>query len=253
MIPSPIFRVLSVFKKRKVKALLIGGQACIAYGGAEFSRDSDFVVLASPDNLARLREALALLKAVPVYFPPLSAENLAKGHASHFRCGAKGLEELRVDLMARLRGCEPFPRLWSRRRRVHIKGLGAINLISLEDLVSSKKTQRDKDWLMLTRLVESDIYAHKGRGPASRVRWWLAQSRLPETLMGLCEAYPAQARAARKKRPLLAAALKKDAGKLRTLLKKEEKLERDADIRYWAPLKKELERMRLSRSRGKDI
>ncbi|MEW5907297.1 MAG: hypothetical protein AB1734_11060 [Elusimicrobiota bacterium] len=253
MIPSPIFKVLSVFKKQKVKSLLIGGQACIAYGGAEFSRDSDFVVLASPGNLARLRKSLALLKAEPVYFPPLTAENLAKGHASHFRCGAKGLEELRVDVMARLRGCEPFPRLWSRRHQIVIKGMGAINLISLEDLVSSKKTQRDKDWLMLTRLVENDIYVHKARGGASKARWWLAQSRVPETLIGLCEAYPAQARAVKTKRPLLSAAMKKDTGRLKTLLKKEEKLERDADIKYWTPLKKELEAMRLSRSKGKGI
>ncbi len=48
----------------------MGGQACILYGGAEFSRDVDFAVSVSPDNLRRLRAALRDLEAEPVYFPP---------------------------------------------------------------------------------------------------------------------------------------------------------------------------------------
>ena len=38
-----------------VQALLMGGQACVLYGAAEFSRDADFAVLASPENLERIR------------------------------------------------------------------------------------------------------------------------------------------------------------------------------------------------------
>lgn len=33
----------------------MGGQACVLYGAAEFSRDTDLAILASPANLARLR------------------------------------------------------------------------------------------------------------------------------------------------------------------------------------------------------
>ena len=33
----------------------MGGQACILYGAAEFSRNVDVAVLAEPDNLSRLR------------------------------------------------------------------------------------------------------------------------------------------------------------------------------------------------------
>ena len=46
-----------------MRALLMGGQACILYGAAEFSRDADLAVLASPANLARLRKALDDLQA----------------------------------------------------------------------------------------------------------------------------------------------------------------------------------------------
>jgi hypothetical protein len=37
----------------------MGGQACILYGAAEFSRDVDFAVLADEKNLQSLRKALA--------------------------------------------------------------------------------------------------------------------------------------------------------------------------------------------------
>lgn len=36
----------------------MGGQACVFYGAAEFSRDLDLLILAGADNLARLASAL---------------------------------------------------------------------------------------------------------------------------------------------------------------------------------------------------
>ena len=37
----------------KVRCLLMGGQACVFYGAAEFRRDSDFAILADAENLDR--------------------------------------------------------------------------------------------------------------------------------------------------------------------------------------------------------
>lgn len=42
-------------RARRVRALLMGGQACVFYGRAEFSRDADLAILANAANLARLR------------------------------------------------------------------------------------------------------------------------------------------------------------------------------------------------------
>ena len=39
--------------RNRVRCLLMGGQACVFYGAAEFSRDSDFAILAEPDGLFR--------------------------------------------------------------------------------------------------------------------------------------------------------------------------------------------------------
>ena len=53
-------------REHRVRALLMGGQACVFYGAAEFSRDTDFAILADAANLRRLRQALADLQAVPI-------------------------------------------------------------------------------------------------------------------------------------------------------------------------------------------
>ena len=82
---SPIPKVLSTFLKHKVKALLIGGQACILYGAAEFSRDIDLAIMVSPENLEELRKTLEELDAERVFYPVLSEEVLLRGHACHFR------------------------------------------------------------------------------------------------------------------------------------------------------------------------
>jgi len=51
-----------------VKALLIGEQACLLYGAAEFSRDIDLSPLITAENLEDLREVLKELEAEPVFY-----------------------------------------------------------------------------------------------------------------------------------------------------------------------------------------
>ena len=64
----------------------MGGQACVFYGAAEFSRDTDLAILASSENLVRLNKSLTDLKAEVIAVPPFEAKYLRKGHAVHFRC-----------------------------------------------------------------------------------------------------------------------------------------------------------------------
>src|SRR4051794_11052283 len=100
----------------------MGGQACILYGAAEFSRDMDVAVLASPENLDLLRTALTQLDAEVIAVPPFEPEFLERGHAVHFRCGDPEAEGLRVDIMARMRGVDDFEALWARRTTAHVHG-----------------------------------------------------------------------------------------------------------------------------------
>ncbi|MEM6910449.1 MAG: hypothetical protein AAF555_02605 [Verrucomicrobiota bacterium] len=92
MIPNPITTVLPSMKKNGVDCLPMGGQACVFYGGAECSRDINFVLSVSPDNLRRLRGALAALQAGVMAVPPFEMDYLKRGHAVHFRCAAAGVE-----------------------------------------------------------------------------------------------------------------------------------------------------------------
>ena len=244
MTPNPILKVLSTFKKHRVKSLLIGGQACIIYGAAEFSRDSDFVILSSSKNLEMLRKALKSLKAELVYFPPLEADYLERGHACHFRCLAGEVKGLRVDVISKLRGCDLFDILWKRRKIVSLKNNIRIDVIGLQDLVRSKKTQRDKDWLMLKRLVENDIIQNKSDASIERIRWWLMECRNAQRLIEFAREYPKLAKECLTDRPLLSLAITENVRKLDVRISEEEAAERQRDIAYWEPLKKELETLR---------
>lgn len=96
---SAIPKVLSIFLKHEVRALLIGGQACILYGAAEFSRDIDFAVMISAENIKSIKSALAELKAEKIFVPDLSEDVLLKGHACHFRCQKEDVKDLRIDII----------------------------------------------------------------------------------------------------------------------------------------------------------
>lgn len=62
----------------------MGGQACVLYGAAQFSKDIDFVLLANDDNRRRLELALSELQAERIAVPRFSLEVLERGHAVHF-------------------------------------------------------------------------------------------------------------------------------------------------------------------------
>lgn len=244
MIPNPILKVLSTFFKHHVRCLLIGGQACIIYGASEFSRDSDFIVFSSTDNLCNLRTALTKLKARRIYVPFLNKKYLDRGHACHFRCYGSGVKHLRVDILAKLRGCDNFPSLWNRRFELKIPSGPKIHVIGLRDLVISKKTQRDKDWFMLSRLVDNDIALYRNTSDIHKINWWLCECRNPTYLIELCQRYPDFARQQLLNRPLLKSAIKVEQKKLVRLLEGEKEKEQEKDRAYWEPLKKELELLR---------
>jgi hypothetical protein len=249
LIPNPIRIVLSSIEARRVRALLMGGQACILYGAAEFSRDTDLAVLASPTNLARLRQALDDLQAAVIAVPPFEARHLRRGHAVPFRCQHPDALGMRVDVMTRMRGVDSFSRLWSRRNSIELPDGTQCQVMSLPDLVQAKKTQRDKDWPMLRRLLEADYFAPRPKPSAHHVRFWLRELRTPELLLEAAKRWPAACNRLKQQRPLLRLARPGQESRLADALAAEERRERQADARYWAPLRSELEALRLERVR----
>jgi hypothetical protein len=237
-------------REHGVQALLMGGQACILYGAAEFSRDADFAVLASSENLDRLTGALGELQADVIAVPPFDVRYLEKGHAIHFRCKHPEAQGMRVDVMARLRGVDPFPDLWARRTTWDLPEGFQIDSLSLPDLVASKKTQRDKDWPMIRRLVEVSYDEGFSSPNPERIAFWLRESRTPEVLIECASAFPEEAREAAKSRSAVQAARAADQDGVSEALAEEEATERERDRAYWNPLKAELEALRHPRSRS---
>src|SRR5712691_8484290 len=220
----------------RVRALLMGGQACVFYGAAEFSRDVDLAILADAGNLERLQSALAELEAEPAYVPTLTLENLERGHGVHFRCHHSEARNLRVDVMAKMRGVAPFVELWERRKVVADPDGAVYELLALSDLVLAKKTQRDKDWPMIQRLLEAD-YAAVGEGADEpRRAFWLRELRTTELLMEAAQKWPHLCAKVQGKRQLLALATANQARELTEALKEEEARERERDRKYWEPL-----------------
>ncbi len=228
----------------RVRTLLMGGQACVLYGAAEFSRDTDFAILADAANLARLRLALDDLQASVIAVPPFETKYLRAGHAVHFRCQHPDASRLRVDVMARMRGVDTFDKLWRRRTTIELPGGLACDLLSLPDLVRAKKTQRDKDWPMIRRLVEAHYFQNIRKPSPAHIRFWFQELRTPELLIELAGHDMKNCRSLLKERPLLAHAIAGDAQKLERALTVEEFAERARDRLYWLPLRKELEKLR---------
>ncbi len=230
----------------QVRALLMGGQACVFYGAAEFSRDTDLLILADAENLGRLEGVWRELQAECIAEPPFAAKYLERGHAVHFRCHHPEAADMRVDLMAKLRGVDAFPALWERRTVITDTDDVIYQLLSLPDLVQAKKTQRSKDWPMLQRLVEVHYLRHRAAPVPEQQRFWLRELRTPELLIEAAHAWPQLARSLTVERPLLACAQPNRLLELDELLIAEERDQREKDRRHWQPLKAELEQLRMA-------
>jgi hypothetical protein len=231
-------------RAHRVRALLMGGQACVFYGAAEFSRDTDFAILADAANLARLRKALAELCAEPIAVPPFELKYLRRGHAIHFRCQHPEALRMRVDVMSKMRGVDSFAKLWQRRTTIELPDGTKCDLLSLSDLVQAKKTQRDKDWPMIRRLVEAHYFQNGAKPTATQVKFWLQELRTPELLLEVAQDHVGLAKRLAARRPLLQHAASGKRTHLERALLAEESGLRTEDKAYWLPLLKELERLR---------
>ena len=154
---------------------------------------------------------------------------------------------MRIDVMTKMRGVDSFQKLWARRTTLSIDD-GTIELMSLPDLVQAKKTQRDKDWPMVRRLIEVNYFANRENSSREQIRFWFLELRTPDLLIELAKEQGQIPAPLHRKRPLLELAAKVSKSSLAYELLAEDQREREADREYWAPLKKELETLRHSRT-----
>jgi hypothetical protein len=248
LIQSPITRVLFSMKKNGARCLLMGGQACVFYGAAEFSRDVDLAILCEPGNLEAIQRALDELQAGCIAVPPFEKRYLDRGHAVHFRCAAAGVERLRLDMLARMRGVDAFADLWERRTTLLVDDL-EVDLMALPDLVRAKRTQRDKDWPMTARLLEAHYYQNKHRATDEMICFWLREIHDLELLAEIVQRFPSRAGPASAHRSAIRSLLAGNRTRADKQLRGEIEREKAVDRAYWAPLKVELNRLRHDRGK----
>ena len=229
----------------------MGGQACVFYGAAQVSKDVDFLISGDAENLRRLRTALDALEAVRIAVPRFDSEALARGHAVHFRCHAEGVEGLRIDLMTKLRDMLEFDLLWERRMVVADENGVEFHLLSVQDLVRAKKTQRSKDWPMIEALVTVHFQENSDRPLPEWRHFWLMEARSAELLCELTSRFPSEAAALQPARPLLALTTANKLPALREALDAEIRSDQEKDRIYWEPLKREMEGFRQAERESK--
>jgi len=104
--------------------------------------------------------------------------------------------------MTKMRGVDPFPKLWKRRTTLGLDD-NSIDLMSLSDLVQAKKTQRDKDWPMVRRLIEVNYFENREPPTREQIRFWFLELRTPELLIELAAEQGRISLQLRRQRPLL--------------------------------------------------
>ena len=224
----------------------MGGQACVFYGAAEFSRDLDLLVPADAASLDLLRKGLDLVGAEAIAVPTLDGALLERGHAVHFRCRRDEVTGLRIDVMSTLRGVDGFEPLWARRTTILVDGI-EVDMLAMQDLVCAKKTQRDKHWPMIRRLLEQAYFSWPAPLGEERIEYLLREVRSSELLPELVRSYPEAAERVALARLAVRHAVDGNAKGVALALAAEEALERAKDRIYWEPLKRELEQFRRER------
>lgn len=214
------------------------------YGAAEFSRDTDFAVLSDAHNLLKISEAMDHLRANVIAVPPFSLEYLEKGHAVHFRCFHPEAYQMRVDVMSVMRGVDDFSALWCRRTSIEVGGGVIYEVLGLPDLVRAKKTQRDKDWPMIQRLVETNYLAHRDHSTREQIEFWIREARTPQIIEEINSKYSVDFSVPIAGRGEVFGVAGAGREAIITALKSEQEKEQAEDRRYWSSLKKELEQMR---------
>ncbi len=151
---------------------------------------------------------------------------------------------MRVDVMSRMRGVDSFSKLWKRRTTITFPDGMKCDLLSLPDLVQAKKTQRDKDWPIIRRLVEAHYFSNSAKSHPAQIKFWLMELRTPELLLEIAQSHTLLAQRLAAKRPLLKQAALGELSQLEAELAAEENSLRAQDKAYWLPLRQELERLR---------
>jgi hypothetical protein len=179
--------LFQAFEHEQLDYLLIGGQATIIYGAADFTQDVDIWIRSDVDNFQRLLRALASCRArIHKLTPPLTLRWARRGHGFHFLVPAKG-SRVPLDVMARPPRVRGFGAA-KKRARIEDTDWGRLPVVAEEDLVLLKRTNRPQDYAIISRLVMLRV-ARVEKPSRSLLRWASANAFRLEDLADLVNHY----------------------------------------------------------------
>lgn len=128
---------IELLNSLKVKYLLIGGWSVSIHAKPRYTKDIDFLILASEENAIKL---LHVLNKFGFSSLEISKDDfLKKGQIVQL-----GVAPNRIDLITGTKGIT-FEKAWSNKVEIDIDGV-LVNVISAEDLILNKKaTARPQD------------------------------------------------------------------------------------------------------------
>jgi hypothetical protein len=144
-----LVRICRSLNERQARYLLIGGFALIAHGAGRTTKDIDFLIDASRDNLTRVRSALAILA-------DNAAAEIEDGDVERYSV-VRVADEVIVDLLARACGVD----YEDAARDAEIIEIGGVRIpvASKRTLVRTKDTIRPSDLAdrqFLLALIEAE-------------------------------------------------------------------------------------------------
>lgn len=133
MAGSPDFKeLLRRFNDKKAEYLIVGGYAVMKYTEPRFTKDLDVWIRNSPENAARVYEALAEFGA------PLQKDGLVpKDFTSEDMTYQIGVAPVRIDILTHISGVQ-FTPAWQNRVASTFFEV-PVYFISLDDLIINKK------------------------------------------------------------------------------------------------------------------
>lgn len=167
------------FSRCGVQYLLISGQATVLYGAAEFSEDLDLWVDPRQENLDRVLNALGQLQArVGALTPPLTEANARCGHGFHFIVTESDGQRWPVDILGQPPRVGEFEEAYDEAVS-SVPSLPELKSIDCFRLVALKKTDRERDYPIIARLVEIMVedWLQRGTVTPEQIRWACCEAR----------------------------------------------------------------------------
>ncbi|MGN6370590.1 MAG: hypothetical protein ACTHN5_20245 [Phycisphaerae bacterium] len=161
--PSNLEKVVSLFRSKGVRFLVVGGQAEFLFGSSRLTVDVDVCYARDRENIRTivecLREIHARLRGAPDDVPfRLDARSLEIGCNFTFKTDLGD-----VDILGYVEPVGDYEKLLARHESYEV-GSTVINTISLEDLLTVKRhVNRDKDQESIAQLLTIKRLREKGQ------------------------------------------------------------------------------------------